>query len=308
MKLNLKLTSLLLGTCVLAGPSASAMDPRSQHESEKFTSVVNATNADLGRAEVALAAAQAELASAQAEFASAQAEFASAQAAFEAADVIKDAKRKLPYAQAALEAALEAANFTAIRDAEENLQMIQIAHESAKVTKAANAAKERLQAAKDRCKRAASKVQQAERAISEKESLVHIAHSHMGYLKLFKFLKSVYDNGSNVIIITGDSRDVNFWSPNFAERSFNEDPLAMSITPDIGVSSREVINRGVEYDTYRIQLYPLSGRERSKYVDVVIYKDWNFAEDRPRDDAAFSTFLNDMASKYSKLTVLHCDS
>ncbi len=33
MKLNLKLTSLLLGTCVLAGPSASAMDPH-DHSSE----------------------------------------------------------------------------------------------------------------------------------------------------------------------------------------------------------------------------------------------------------------------------------
>ncbi len=35
MKLNLKLTSLLLGTCVLAGPSASAMDPHDHSDDGK---------------------------------------------------------------------------------------------------------------------------------------------------------------------------------------------------------------------------------------------------------------------------------
>ncbi len=267
MKLNLKLTSLLLGTCVLAGPSASAMDPHDRYELEQFTLAVSAANADLERARDDLVAAQAD-------FDSAQADFDAAQAALEAADV----------------------------------------------TKAAKAAKRRLQAAKDRCRRAASEVRQAERAVSEKESIVHTARGGTVFVKnfngllcpgkLYKSLKSVYNNDSNVIVIVGESRNINFWSPNPADRPGNINPLVMSITPDIEVSSSEVINRGVEYDTYRIQLHPLRlSREPSKYVDVVVYKDWNFAEDRPRDDAAFNAFLNDLARNYyRKPTVFHCGS
>ncbi len=274
MKLNLKLTSLLLGTCILAGPSASAMDPHDQDELEQFTLTVSAANANLERARDDLVAAQADFDSAQAALEVAQADFDAAQAALEAADV----------------------------------------------TRAAKAAKRKLQAAKDRCRRAASEVRQAERAVSEKESIVHTVRGGTVFVKnfneslcpleLYKLLKSVYNNDSNVIVIVGKSRNINFWSPNPADLPSYINPLAMSITPDIEVSSSEVINRGTAYDTYRIQLHPLRlSREPSKYVDVVVYKDWNLAEDRPRDDAAFNTFLNDLARNYyRKLTVFHCGS
>ena len=46
MKLNLKLTSLLLGTCVLAGPTVCAVNPRDQRDSaETSASAVKVTEA-----------------------------------------------------------------------------------------------------------------------------------------------------------------------------------------------------------------------------------------------------------------------
>ena len=270
MKLNLKLMSILLGTCILAGPIASAMDPHDRYELEQFTLAVSAANADLDRARVALAVARDEFDSAQADLAAAQADFDAAQAALEAADV----------------------------------------------TRAANAAKRRLQVTEDRCRRAAWEVRQAEIAVSEKESIVHTARGGTVFVKnfngllssceLYGSLESVYDNDSNVIIIVGESRNINFWSPNPADRPDYINPLLMLIGPDVEISGREVINRGTEYDTYRIQLNPFGSRGRAKYVNVVVYKDWNLEEDRPRDDAAFNAFLNDLARNYYKnLTIFH---